>query len=1120
MKKKILYCIISIVVSAGILVGSIFHIQAVDTDQKSYISKENKPIIYGTTAIRVPKGTQVDYKHDARFRVFAKDNEDGDLTQQIKAEVVESNIDTDVAGTYHIKYTVVDSDHNEATITVPVEVEETGTEIWLQKTMYTLPSVDHLNNLGYTRGNYMDRQMIGVFLDVNGDDIGQIQMRKISGTGDLTVTIQNNNNWCQTTTTITNSTENDGWQTVSNSGASEECDGTLAAVPTVKTLYKQTGPVIYEIKYNIDDAKVKPLHYYHEGDGAEYEAQFLQEWQADTDSYAMLDGLSFMALMPYEDRAHVYDKSSQRSFDSFDETFAFWNQVMDIYDELIGISYTPEHEWDQAVKTKFFLKANKHGPGSAYYALYDCIGKTSTEMYSTMQQWWGTLHEYGHGYQGNVGASGNGMPITEIAVNIFSYYIQQLSGLYKYNDNWLGNIDANEETWNQKRKEGVKFTDTALGTQGTLYTFINMLNATGEYKEAYAYVNQYFREVYYTTGKKLKTQDAWVLAYEKKYHLNLVPYFESWGIEISEDVKDQMMQSNAEVVYYLGDIVSDSNLATSLKEKYHKIGEYDLVTASELKAENLTGTVNITFEIDDFSNIKNKYLIIKDGDQEVAKVLVTSPEMTLTLPIGTYRVAPPRGNVALEYDRFYMTVVAGKETSYTIHYRGIDDISYGNGITIYSLGNYDSTNDATKIPFKLELQGNTLHITYRGTRIKSSGYSSDVFSKITVSDKNGNEKHSKSVSTSHPFWTDVLVDTYDIDMELGDQITLYYIGNKNDVIITSDLTGESLENYKITDEELDQITYVMTQYGLVPETIAKDNNALYQLYKERVTTYVSSYLSNHTQKEYMDPFANQQDINLIIDLVSKLEPTDQKPYQQFLQELIVNEPPKIELKQNYFTFKVSDHKTLEDMKQYIVVTDLEDGLIDVNSEKVTLISNVIWNVAGHYTITITAVDSQDNKATEVIYVTIEEDVIKQPEQEPSEQKPSEQVPSEQTPSNENTSNSNENQENHTTVEQPTIQQSNSQSSTGQTSTQPSHSNGTIQGVEENIVEPDEVTNIENEETEILEEEKEVNNHESTETDTPVVVKKKNYGMIITIGIICFGIIVLIGIKVAGKIKEQ
>ncbi|MCH5198790.1 MAG: M60 family metallopeptidase [Oscillospiraceae bacterium] len=966
-----------------------------------YMSKDNAPTLYGTTAIKVPVGTEIDYKHDARFRVFAKDNEDFDLTNQIQA-VVSDEINPNEPGHYEITYTVFDKDGNSDSVTVPVDIEEGRTEVWLQKTMYSLPSVDHLNNTGHTRGNNMDRQIIGIFLDVDeSGDPGAFQMRKISGKGNLTVPLQNNNGYCESTATVSGQYDpatDEGWQTIKNTGSTTQAhDGTLASVPTVKSLYKETVPVVYEVKYNADDERIQPLHYYHEGDGFEYETQFLAEWEADTDSFAVVDGVSMMALMPYIDRVHVYDKS-QRAFESFDLMFDFWTKVLDIYDGLIGISYTPDYYWNQAVKTKYFVRANKHGAGAAYYNSGDCIGTNRTDMFSALCPWWGTLHEYGHGYQGNVGNSSYGMPITEVAVNIFSYYIQRLSGLYpSKTENWLGDIDTKEDSWNAKRKAGIQFVDSVIGSDTTLYALLNMLNATGDYMNAYASLNQYYREVYFTTGVKMKNQDAWILAMAKNYGINLTPYIESWGITVSDYVKDEMMLSGVEAVYFMSDMVADPALSAELKKELGTVGDYGLVKTSSLAEKGLTGTVKITFNISDFENIKNKYLYIYNGSSEIAKVQVTTPELTLELPVGIYKVAPPRGNISLEYDRFYMTVVNNAETPYEITYKDIETVSEGNDIRIQSRGYWEPTSDSY-LPFVIETQGNSLIITYRGTRTRSySVNASTLFSKISILNADGEEIYSKSVNGGGATWVGVSQEVNNIITGLGYKLKIYYRGDKTDMTITAKLTGEDLsDDYRIKDTVNHEITYVFTEYGLVTEDMAQDEAKLYEMYKNRVNSYIDLFSE---ENDINNPFTNPKDLDKISELITLFTPEDKAEYAGIFTQ---GSAPVITFTEESYTYEVNTFD-LEKFKENITITDVEEKIIDVNSNEVKITSFVDPAAEGTYSIQVEVTDKEGNVTIAMVSIIIVDSSKGEEPENPGSEEPSN--PGSEEPSNPGSSNS-------------------------------------------------------------------------------------------------------------------
>ncbi len=118
-------------------------------------------MIYGASEITIPQGTDFDVK-DTRFRVFAKDFEDGDLTQSI---VVTENVNEDAVGTYTISYSVEDQHGNETQLSVPVNVVSAETnEITVKRLMYTIPNVSNMDQAGTNRNNYGDRQHLGIYL--------------------------------------------------------------------------------------------------------------------------------------------------------------------------------------------------------------------------------------------------------------------------------------------------------------------------------------------------------------------------------------------------------------------------------------------------------------------------------------------------------------------------------------------------------------------------------------------------------------------------------------------------------------------------------------------------------------------------------------------------------------------------------------------------------------------------------------------------------------------------------------------------------------------------------------------------------------------------------------------
>lgn len=951
-------------------------------NENQYWSDKNAPVLYGTTSIKVPAGTKIDYKHDVRFRVFAKDNEDGDITSKIEAtDNFPANYTEKESGSYTITYKITDSDGNVSTLNVPVEIRS-STEIELQKTMYSLPSVDHLNNLGYTRGNNMDRQTIGIFVEAGAS----FQMKKQSN-GNMTVKLERNDSQQESAKTLTTNNE---WTTIQNVITTNTGDTYYDVVPSVKTLYKESGKVTYDVKWDSTDSRIKTLHYYHEGDGLEYQETFLKEWEDDVNSYAMVDGLSMMVLIPYQDHDHMFYKPypGGKPYNSFEHFFSWWNDIMDDYDEMIGLSYTPDVYYNQNVKTKYFVKANAHGAGAAYYNSGDHVGINSTSDWSMFQVGWGGLHEVGHGYQGNLGGGGLGMPLGEVGVNIFGYYIQDVAHKFIYNESWL-NVKGQEKNYNNSRLQGYGYYDNGngnLGAAAMLYSLVNALDyfedfsqsEKHEYKEAYAYINKYFRKHYYETGEKLQTADAWCLALAEKYNVNLVLYFESWGVKVSDYVKEELMMSDAELVYYLRDLVGDDATAATLKPDSN-VGIYDLVSTSELKElsnNSITGNIELEFKIDDISEILGKTLYIADGENIVKKIKVTDWTMTVNLPAGAYKVAVPKPNGVYDFDNLFVLVSKEKTNYYDITYDTITDISFGNDVLIKSRGYWGED----KVPFAIEVVGNQMKFSYQGTYPNSGSVSSqDLFSSLTVYDNNGNVVYDIGVNGGYydTFLKNNEAEKY-IDVQVGYKLKIYYRGNKSDIKYYSTLTGELLDGYGITDTTIHARTYIVTEYGLIPEDILGNypdeiSDKVYEMYKDRLDSYIENYKEGKTQDELLDPFSPNKGTNVIKNALKNLKEEDLAEYTKKLKGISTGEAPVIKSSEGQtFEFDISElpHRTIEDVYQMITVTDKEDGVIYENGKltaratqkgaNVTFESDVDWEHIGTYHVTITAIDSNDN----------------------------------------------------------------------------------------------------------------------------------------------------------------
>lgn len=302
--KKIINIIlmISIVVS-NILPFGITNVYAVNlTDTKlnnnSYWNKTNTPIFYGATKITIKKGMLDKFDVlDTRFRIFAKDFEDGDLTDKI---ISTNNVKVNEVGTYYINYKVTDSHNNTSTISVPVIITDNkNTKINVERTIYTIPSVWNMDLAGFSKGNYSDRQILGIYLPANAT----VKARVISSEDDITIDY------------ITNDISKDGqaiipkngsWITLKNSNGN--------SVPFIKSKVLSKENTDLNKKYVVEleyDESARKLDYYHYKDN---DVNYLNSWKNSKNEYSVIENESISVVVPYQDIVTV---SNHRTLDIF-----------------------------------------------------------------------------------------------------------------------------------------------------------------------------------------------------------------------------------------------------------------------------------------------------------------------------------------------------------------------------------------------------------------------------------------------------------------------------------------------------------------------------------------------------------------------------------------------------------------------------------------------------------------------------------------------------------------------------------------------------------------------------------------------------------------------------------
>ncbi len=922
MKRKNIF--ISLTVAVCLIVVLVILKVTATTPTESLYKSTNKPEFYGLTKAIIHKGDSFSLT-DPRFRIYAKDFEDGDLTNKV---AITSNVNPNLAGKYKIHYEIIDSDHNKAELDVPIEVVDTPENRYYERTMYSLPSVWNMSLAGTNRGNNDDRQILGFYMEANS----QIFVNKVSGEKNLTLTYLNNDSAKEKSFTITNE------KTLVTSDYS--------GVPFIKTLYETSEPVVVGIEV-ADETKVKELPYYYYKDNEE---KFFAYWDSIPDSFAVIDNQSTMTLLPYQDRqklVNYYNKCHH----SLDEYLEYWDVVTQEYDDFLGLEYDPEDPIDQNVKTKYFFKANKHGAGAAYYA-GDHVGVNSESAASLFEQNWGGLHEVGHGYQGSLGSTGMGLG--EVSNNILGHYIQinKYQKIYDYNDDWLGKIPAIEKSFNAKRLAGTTFNNLELNER--LYVLINLLD-TYDPKKTYAEINKIWRRAK-QEGNNITNQDAYVLAYAKLYNVNVIPYFESWGLEISENLKKDLV--NLPILSSMGDLITDDANLAHAQSELQKEGIFSLVTNQEVASLGLTSKATYQIQIDNLEELKGKKIIITNNQNYKKEVEIQSETITIdNVPVGMYEIIlpVPKNNV-YNYNKYnYIAIKEGEESTYTFVYTNTSN----NVSEFLALDQYIEFRGLGDSLFaKVTFDEKNINISYNGQ--PHVYFPKQVYASLKILNPNNTVVWEKAFMGDESYKSN----SETIPYQYGYKLVINHLEINRLKIKSTFLNKEDTYLTKVANQDN---VYIIGKYGLYQTTEADS----YNHYKEKIDDYAAFLKENLSENELLNKEVESQKKRVLNNSILYLEDKDKQTYKEKYLNLYNGSKP--ELNNQEITFYQNETINLFAL---LKGKDLEDGIFNLNERNFSYSAIPLDKSAkpmiGNHNISYELKDSDDNKITGTLVVIIKE----------------------------------------------------------------------------------------------------------------------------------------------------
>ncbi|ELE6317428.1 viral enhancin protein [Salmonella enterica] len=528
-------------------------------------------------------------------------------------------------------------------------------------TCYSLPAAPGLDNIKFEKGREHDRQALGFILPANT----QLQIRQPNNNaGNARLRLLCNDSACEKSLTL-----NGNWQTIST---------TVDSVPFIDTLFFAQGgefSVIYR-----QPTSNKNLPHWRKGQS---EDTFFQTWEEQASPFALLELDRVRFLLPWADRANVINAG----ITALD---AYYTRVIDAYNDWTGLSDSPASPLNQNVANRYFIKADKHGVGAAYYLPWWCAQTAAT----LSQGWidnvatqWTILHEIGHGYQG-VFMNDVDLPVGDVWNNIYAAFFQQLNlnqGNHLYTDGWLYDYGRQPEQELQFITHLRNRTPiSAWGVRPRLQFLMLMLFKGGT--EAFRAFNQNYRalgagENFLPCEHRLTDLLADAIATASGY--DVAPFIQLCGLPVDAFTREQIAAQAVKPVWPLYDLLPEREWE-SARQQLGLDSFVWLVENAELAALNKTGTLTLTLNIDQPEQLYGRALTLHDNAGNTYTLPVNDSTLTLTpLPIGIYHLTLPKGR-SQKYrpDTDYVVIREG-ENALTVNFTALQDSAAHNEQLIF-----------------------------------------------------------------------------------------------------------------------------------------------------------------------------------------------------------------------------------------------------------------------------------------------------------------------------------------------------------------------------------------------------------------------------------------------------
>ncbi|MEB4746596.1 MULTISPECIES: putative mucin/carbohydrate-binding domain-containing protein [unclassified Enterococcus] len=406
----------------------------------------------------------------------------------------------------------------------------------------------------------------------------------------------------------------------------EEIEINNSLVPFIDTPFEDENSAIKpKIEMMVMEGVAKKIPVYNEASQKEI---FINDWNNKRTSFSIIKGNKFQMLVP------VIDLSIVKKIDIDSLISQYDNELFKLFDELNGTEKNSTNPLHEEEKQRYFIKADAHGAGSAYYGS-NWTAQNDTTMESYLSMNWIPLHEIGHGYE---------IPSKEM------YIIDVLNNIYGtiYQDKYLEDFLGKSWVFDGKKTERINEVANKLlieksgynnqSYQGKLLCLLSIIDKMTT--EGFSKFNRYHRELANQGKDASDLVKLFIDFCKENYNYNLVPYFKLLKLTIDDKTANKFLTNGSNPVAMLAQVVPEEKM----DEAIEKLGfntnlksKLSLVSNDDIKDLKLNSNIHVTFK--NFDLVKGSKLLIKDGNKVVKEIIINSKDMDIQgMPNGIYTV--------------------------------------------------------------------------------------------------------------------------------------------------------------------------------------------------------------------------------------------------------------------------------------------------------------------------------------------------------------------------------------------------------------------------------------------------------------------------------------------------